>query len=201
MACKLCNGTKHLYKEGLGWVRCQCWYDARARRIMGAGGFPIPLLDIESKSFSYTTPSRKRLGAAIKDEIANYGKAPFFIYSQSQEKEKAAAIITRYLLKKYPDIETCQFIKLDEVIEHHFNKDSEEISLAEPESVDILALVLGDEITNKAHKNILYNLLYDRALHERFTLLLSFIPRELVKTRYDERLGNFLEQNFKFFEC
>lgn len=197
-ACKECGGKQHVFRDGK-WTRCTCWYNAHARRIMGAGGFPLPLLDIESSTLKYTTKGRKQLGAAIRQEVDSYAKSSFFIYSSTIDRDRAAAILVRYLLKKHSEIESALYSKLESLVEDHFNK--ELTDRPDPLKAEILVISIGEEITNSAHKSLLYNILYDRALHARMTIIISSVMREGLRNRYDDRAASFIEENFKFYEC
>ena len=202
MICNICNNKRHVFVEGKGWVRCQCAEDMRVNRIMQKSGIPITLQRIESTKFKVTTPNKKTLSEAIKRQVQEFNSTPMFIYSATLEKDIVAAIITRYSIVQHKNIETAKYISLEELTEAFFNKEVEEGQETIPlKDVDILTISIGKEITNTAHKNILYKLLYDRILDERFTIIISSIPKIRLLSRYGENVNEIISMYFEFYEC
>ena len=202
MICNICNNKRHVFVEGKGWVRCQCAEDMRVNRIMQKSGIPLTLQRIESTKFKVTTPNKKTLSEAIKRQVQEFNSTPMFIYSATLEKDIVAAIITRYSIVQHKNIETAKYISLEELTEAFFNKEVEEGQETIPlKDVDILTISIGKEITNTAHKNILYKLLYDRILDERFTIIISSIPKIRLLSRYGENVNEIISMYFEFYEC
>lgn len=201
--CKICNGKRHIFKEGVGWVRCSCVGEARADRIMAKSNFPVALHRLSSSSFKMSTKERIALGEAIKKEISSFDKKPFFIYSSSLEKDRVAAIISRYLIKQHASIESVSFTSLEALTEAFFKKEDQETEEVEQfnRKADIVTISIGKEITNTAHRNILYKLLYDRILGEQFTIIISSIPKSRIRQVYLEDVDNLLTEYCSFFEC
>lgn len=201
MKCEKCGNKRHVYIQDKGWVRCSCLDEIRAKRIMRDSMFPIPLQNLESSSFKMTTPKKKELGEALLKQLKNFDPKPFFIYSMSTEKEKVAAILTRYLIKQHKEFTSARYISLEDMTESFFKRQQEEEDVVPVEEVSILTLSIGKEITNMAHRTILFNLLYSRILNERFTIVISSIPRLRLRAQYLEKVDDLFTQNFKFFEC
>lgn len=200
MDCPICKNKRHIFVEGKGWQRCKCVAEMRVERIMKASHFPIPLQKVDSKEFKTNTAAKQNLGKAISIQVNEFNKKPFFIFSTSVEKEKVAAIITRYLVLNHPSIESVRYIDLTNLTENFFSKEpsGEEIDYKD---VDVLTLSIGKEITNSAHRSILYNILYDRCVNEKFTIVISSIPRGRILQTYQESVNDLLLQNFEFYEC
>ena len=202
MNCKICGNKRHVFVQGKGWVRCSCYKQSRAERIMSFSGFPKNLHNIESEVFIPDTPDRKQLAMAIKEEVESYGKVPFFIYGNTIDKDKVAAIISRYLVMNFEEIDSVRYIDLNSLTENKFTKDSiQDENYVPYEEVDILTLSIGKEITNNAHRSTLYNLLYSRILAERFTIILSAFPKSRILQIYQKQIDEFIASNFKFFTC
>lgn len=197
--CPVCNNTRHVLVNG-GWRRCSCLKNMKADRIMQEAQFPVTLVRVEASSFKMGNDKKKQLGEEILKRSKEWNSSPVFIFSQTPEKERAAAILTRYSAIKFPFVSTALFTKLDVVTEAFFAKDSEERTL-KPEDVDILTLVIGNEIPNNAHRNILYNLLYTRLLNSKLTIICSSVPKDQLKPVYFDKVADIINENFSFFEC
>ena len=200
--CDKCHNKRHIFKEGVGWVRCECIDELRADKLMSKSGLPEPLWSIDSRSFKPGDDSdRKVLANAIKKITDAYDKKPVFIYSTQPDKDRAAAIIARYTAILHPSVETISYIKLDKLVQRQFKKDVMETDFIDPVTADITILGIGDEITNKAHQNAIYTLLYDRILGERFTIVTSFVPKNRIVQIYHKAVDDLMKNNFSFYSC
>ena len=198
--CPLCNNKRHIFKPGVGWIRCKCVDQLRADRIMFASGFPEALCTIESESFKPgNDPNRKDLAKGISTIVKAYDRKPVFIHSIDPDKDRVAAIICRYLCILHPEINTVGYATLDALVQKWFGKETQ-INF-DPHVVDIMVVSLGGEITNKSHQNVLYSILYDRILAERFTVITSAIPKNRILQVYHKAVDDLMANNFQFYEC
>ena len=201
--CKKCNNKRHIFEPGKGWVRCSCVNEIRANRIMSKSGFPEALWEISDATFKIKPDGdleRKRLAKDIKKMVKNNSKQPVFIYSDSIDKDRVAAIISRYMAIVNPSIETISYSKLDKIVQRNFKKDVDE-TIVDPFTADITVITIGDEITNKAHQNVLYNILYDRILGEKFTIICSFVPQNRILQIYHKAVDQLMSTYFTFYSC
>lgn len=200
--CSICNNKRHVFKEGKGWVRCECVNQLRANRIMAQSGFPDALWEIESGSFkSGDDKERKQLAQGILSIVKNFDKTPVFIYSESPDKDRAAAIICRYCAILHPEVKTIAFSTIDQLVQRQFGKEFENQSATNPVLADITVISIGKEMTNKAHQNAFYSLLYDRILAGKFTIVCSFIPKNRILQVYHKAVDELMEKNFVFYSC
>ena len=198
MFCELCKNKRHIYIEGKGWTKCKCVKELHAQRILSNSNLPSSLQIIDSEVFIQNSPDRKRLGEAISKEVKEFNKKPFFIYSNSLDKDRAAAIITRYLVLRHQEIETVYYNDLNSITEEKFEGSQDRPNY---NNIDILILSIGQEITNNAHKSTLYNLLYSRILGEKFTIVLSAFPKSRILQIYQKQIDDLFKENFEFYEC
>ena len=197
--CPVCKNKRHVFKPGVGWVRCQCVDRLRANRIMSKSGFPESLHLIESDSFiPGSDPERKNMAEGIMSIVKNYQKRPIFIYSTSPDRDRVSAIICRYLSILHPEIETISFATLDQLVQAQFNSSSEFNDFSKS---DVSVISIGREITNKAHQNYLYSFLYDRILGEKFTVVSSAIPQNRILQVYHNAVDALMSENFDFYIC
>ena len=200
--CPKCNNKRHIFQEGRGWVRCECVDQLRADRIMSHSGFPQALWEIESSSFKPgDDKDRKLLAKGILSIVKEYNKKPVFIFSENPDKDRASAIICRYTAILHPEVQTIAFAQLDKFVQRQFGKDVDGQSEADPMSADITCISIGNEMTNKAHMNSLYSLLYDRILAEKFTIVSSFLPKNRILQVYHKAIDGLMEKNFDFYSC
>lgn len=200
--CPLCNNKRHIFKEGKGWVKCECVDQLRANRIMSHSGFPDALWEIESSTFkSGDDANRKSLAQGIQAIVKHMDKQPVFIYSDSPDKDRAAAIICRYCAIKHPEVQTIAYTTIDQLVQRQFGKEYEQQSETDPVHADITVVSIGKEMTNKAHMNSLYSLLYDRILAEKFTIVCSFLPKNRILQVYHKAIDDLMEKNFVFYSC
>ena len=199
--CPLCNNKRHIFQPGVGWVRCKCVDQLRADSIMQTSGFPQALCTIESESFKPgSDPNRKALATAIANMVKSYDKKPCFIYSMDPDKDRVAAIICRYLSILHPEIKSIGFATIDQLVQKSFGKDTT-LPFDDINSVDLAVVSIGSEITNKGHQNLLYKILYDRILSERFIIITSSIPKNRILQVYHKAVDSLMENNFNFYEC
>lgn len=200
--CPICNNKRHVFQEGKGWVRCECVGHLRADRIMSKSGFPDSLWSVESGSFKPGDDAeRKKLANGIISIVKQDDRSPVFIYSESPDKDRAAAIICRYMSILHEDIKSVSFTTVDQLVQRQFGKDFENKSEADPVSADITVVSLGREMTNSAHRSALYSLIYDRILAEKFTIVCSFIPKNRVLQVYHKAIDGIMEKYFVFYSC
>lgn len=200
--CPICNNKRHVFKEGVGWVRCECLGQLRADRLMAKSGFPDSLWFVESGSFKPgDDPNRKNLASGILTAVKQYTKTPIFIYSDTIDKDRAAAIICRYTAILHPEVESISYSTIDQLVQVHFGKTYENQSAIDPLTADITVISIGREMTNSAHRSALYSLLYDRTLANKFTIICSFLPKNRIVQVYQKAIDSFLEQNFIFYSC
>ena len=200
--CPLCNNKRHIFQPGKGWVRCECVDQIRADRIMSKSGFPQSLWEIESSSFvPGNSKDRQNLAQGILSVVKQEKPKPVFIYSTSPDKDRAAAIICRYRAILNQSVQTISFMTIDQLVQKNFGKGGELDDLLDPLSADIAVLSIGKEMTNKAHQNALYSVLYDRVLAERFTIVSSFLEKNRILQVYHKAVDQLMENNFNFYSC
>lgn len=200
--CPICNNKRHIFKEGKGWVRCECVGHLRADRLMAKSGFPEALWSIDSSSFKPgDNEDRKRLANGILSIVKHYDKSPIFIYSESPDKDRAAAIICRYTSILHEEVQSISYTTIEQLVHRQFGKLYDSQSDVDPVSADITVITVGNEMTNKAHQNSFYSLIYDRILAEKFTIVSSFIPKNRILQVYHKAVDNLMQTNFTFYSC
>ncbi len=200
--CPICNNKRHIFEEGRGWVRCNCIKELRAYHLMSKSGFPDSLWEVESGSFKPgTDPERNALAQGIVSIVKNKDKQPIFIYSSTPDKDRAAAIICRYLAINHEDIKTISYITIDQLTQRQFGKTYENQADIDPCTADITVVSIGKEMTNTAHRSSLYSLLYDRLLAEKFTIVISFLPKSRIVQVYQKSIDTLMERYFAFYSC
>lgn len=200
--CPKCNNRRHVFEPGKGWVRCDCLKEIRANGIMAKSGFPETLWEIDSSSFKTEGKvDRKELSSAIKKMVKSYDKKNVFIYSNTPDRDRASAIISRYTAILNPSVETIYFAKLETIVQNRFKKENSDPGFTDPVSADITVLSIGDEITNRAHQNALYTIIYDRLLGEKFTIISSLVPQDRLLQIYHKAVADIIQNNFKFYSC
>ena len=200
--CPICNNKRHIFQPGKGWVKCECVAQLRANRIMAQSGFPDALWEIESSSFKPgNDDNRKKLAQGILAIVKHQDHQPVFIYSENPDKDRAAAIICRYCAIKDSSVQTISYTTIDQLVQRQFGKEYENQSVADPVLADITVVSIGREMTNKAHINSLYTLLYDRLLAEKFTIVCSFLPKNRILQVYHKAVDDLMAKNFVFYSC
>lgn len=200
--CPICNNKRHIFKEGKGWVRCECMAQLRADTIMSQSGFPDSLWSIESTQFKPgDNPDRNLLAQGIVSTVKNADKQPIFIYSNSPDKDIAAAIICRYSAIAQESVKSISYVTIDQLVQVQFGKEYENQSKVNPLFADITVLSIGREMTNNAHRSALYTILYDRILSQKFTIVCSFIPKNRILQIYHKAVDDLFNANFVFYSC
>lgn len=198
--CKICGNKRHIFKEGVGWVRCECYYQLRVERIMGKGRFPVPLLSAKDLDFKLSSPQRKALGVAIQQKVGEFNWKPMFIFSSTTAKDLAAVIIAKYIIINHSDVDSAIYTSLESLTESLFQKEKDE-DAPDYLNCDILVLTIGKEMTNSAHKNLLYNIIYERVLNQRLLIILSSISKDNIGQIYSSKVTDLMGEYFDYYEC
>lgn len=202
--CPKCNNKRHIFVAGRGWVRCECLGRIRADRLMVKSGFPDSLWEIDIKTLKAKigeNENGKELLKSISTSIKKNDKKNMFIYSKTTNKEIAAAVLCRYTLAVHEDVKTVAYMTLDQLVQSQFGKEYGENIVTDPIFADITVISLGCEMTNNAHRNELFKLLYERILTGRQTVILSFIPAFRIKQIYHKAVAELVESHFNFYTC
>ena len=200
--CPICNNKRHIFKEGKGWVRCECLDQLRASRVMEKSNFPNSLWEIDSNEYvPGENLDRKKLGQGIIAMVKNYDKQPIYIYSESVDKDVAAAIICRYTVILHPEVKTVAYVTMEQLVQMQFGKTFESLPNVDPWKADISVISIGREMTNNAHRSTFYSLLYDRVLAGKLTIVCSFVNKNRIVQVYHKAIDSLMEKNFVFYSC
>lgn len=200
MVCENCNGKKHVFIKDKGWVPCKCLESIKINRVLEKGNFNKALLKVRTEDFKLNTPNRVSLGKKIKEIVTtNNLSSRLFVYSEDLTKDKVAVILVRSILTRNKNMDQVLFVSLQDIVDSYFNNEGP--ALSEVKEKDLLVLSLGSEVTNVTHISLMYELLYHRILTDKFTLLVSSLPKDSISSIYKDKIFRLMNKYFDFFNC
>lgn len=190
MGCSICNGTRHIRQSDGTFKRCVCIGTLRAEQALRYSNLPDSLRKVSLESFDTDRPQHRRFMLFIKELTQKENTSYLSVISTPNiQREKFSAVLALVVLSLNESYSTLEYQQLDNIVSIYFSKEKY-ISDA-----DVLILQLGNEQTNSAHSSILYDIIYNRLLDEKYTIISTSLPEaEFIKI-YSQRTFNLIKQN------
>ena len=202
--CNVCHNTRHIRNTSGLYVRCSCISEFSAAKLMYKKGWNQNLVLYDASKFKVKSQHQQNLIKKIADIVSSkdYSKS-LFIYSLSIDRDILSAILIKRMLMSDSNLKTLEKVSLNDLVDSYFNKseDSDSSNNEILESCDILQITVSDGLINTAHTSLLYNLLYNRILNGKFTVLLSNMPFATFNSVFKEKTEYLLKENYNFFNC
>lgn len=190
MGCSICNGTRHVRQPDGTFKRCVCIGTLRAEQALKYSNLPDSLRKVSLESFDTDKPQHRRFMLFIK-ELTNQPDSNFLsvISTPNIQREKFSVVLALVVLSLNELYASLEYQQLDNLVSVYFSKEKY-IS-----DSDVLILQLGNEQTNSAHSSLLYDIIYNRLLDEKYTIISTSLSEADFIKFYSQRTFNLIKQN------
>lgn len=195
MACNICNGTRHIRQQDGSFKRCVCLGTLRAEQALKFSNLPDSLRKVSLDSFDADKPQHKRFMLYIKQLAERSDPSYLTVISTANiQREKFATVLALVVLSLNEAYSTLEYQQLDNLVSAYFSKEK---YLVES---DVLILQLGNEQTNSAHSSMLYDIVYNRILDEKFTILSTSLQEADFIKIYSQKTFNLIKQDGSYLQ-